>query len=363
MRTKIGWTPPSAEGETPELSGSSGLEKPTLLIVCPISQEYVAHLTADPRVGRVEQLPRELWSLFNDRCNQDAEAAAEGPGPMAPYFTEADVIIGWQLPYGSVNWAPRLKWVQAWSAGTDGIRPSGVFEAGIPVTNLSGVHAIPIAEHVLMMMLMLTRDAKALEENARERRWRSSASVDELYQKTVGVVGLGSIGSRVAQVCRALDMRVIATRRTVTARQRDVQGVDELLPPSELRSLLEQSDFVVVSSPLTPETRGLIGEGELRAMKPTAFLINIARGEIVDEPALKRALKEGWIAGVGLDVFWNEPLEPASELWDMSNVIITPHMANTSPREEARAATVFEDNLDRFLAGKPLRNLVGPALG
>jgi phosphoglycerate dehydrogenase-like enzyme len=339
------------------------LEKPTILVVAPISEEYVAKLSADPRIAKAQQLPPELWRLFEDMCNQGVEATTQSPGPLAPYFAEADIIVCWDLPHGSVSWAPRLKWVQAWSAGTDGIRSSGVFEAGIPVTNMAGVHAIPIAEHVLMMMLILARDSKAFEEGARGRQWLASDSVSELYERTVGVIGLGSIGSRVAKVCRGLDMRVIATRRTATAHQSNVQGVDELLNPSELPSLLERSDFVVLSCPLTPETRGLIGERELRTMKPTAFLINIARGEIVDEPVLKRALKEGWIAGAGLDVFWNEPLEQESELWEMPNVVMTPHMANTSPREEARAAAVFEDNLSRFIAGDPLRNLVDPELG
>ena len=339
------------------------MEKPTILIVAPISRGYVSKLNADPRIAKAQQLPQELWLCFNEMCGRGVEGALEGPGPLAPFFAEADVIVCWDLPHGSVTWAPRLKWVQAWSAGTDGIRPSGVFEAGIPVTNLTGVHAIPIAEHVLMMMLILARDYKAFEKGARGRQWLSSDAVNELYEKTVGVVGLGSIGRRVAKVCRGLDMRVIATRRTATAQQSNVQGADELLKSSDLPSLLEQSDFVVLSCPLTPETRGLIGEKELRTMKSTAFLINIARGEVVDEPALKLALKEGWIAGAGLDVFWNEPMEQESELWDMPNVVMTPHMANTSPSEEARAAAIFDDNLARFIAGEPLRNLVDPGLG
>jgi phosphoglycerate dehydrogenase-like enzyme len=328
-----------------------------------VSEAYVARLNTDPRVARTQRLPHDLQLLFESMCNRVVGTTTASPGPLVPYFAEADVIVCWDLPRGSVRWAPRLKWVQAWSAGTDGIRPSGVFEAGIPVTNLAGVHAVPIAEHVLMIMLMLARDSKAFEQGARGRRWLSSDSVTELYENTVGVVGLGSIGSRVARVCRGLDMRVIATRRTATARQHDVQGVDVLLNPSELHALLEQSDFVVLSCPLTPETRGLIGERELRTMKKTSYLINIARGEVVDETALKRALKEGWIAGAGLDVFQNEPLEQDSELWDMPNVVMTPHVAGTSSREEARSATILEENLARFVAGEPLRNLVDPELG
>jgi len=339
------------------------LEKPSILVTSPMSREYVAKLNSDPRVRKAQQLPREMWPLFADIYNGGEETAKGGPREMAPFFAEADIIICMGLPYGSVSWTPRLKWVQAWSAGIDHMKGSGFLEAGIPVTNLAGIHSVPIAEHVIMMMLMLSRQAKAFAENARNRRWRPAPTMEELCEKTVGIVGLGAIGNGVAKVCKAFDMRVLATRRTASSLQRNVQDVDELLPPSDLPYLLKQSDFVVLSCPLTPETRGLIGEKELRAMKPTAFLINVARGEVADEPTLKRALKENWIAGAGLDVFWNEPLEQESELWDMPNVIMTPHRAGISPRREERAARIFEDNLDRFIAGKPLTHVVDPSQG
>ena len=172
---------------------------------------------------------------------------------------------------------------------------------------------------------------------------------------------MGAIGREVAKMCRGFGMSVVAIRRTTATRQQDIQGVNELMPPSDLPYLLGKSDFVVLSCPLSPETEGLIGEKELRAMKPTAFLINVSRGEVVDESTLKRALKEEWIAGAGLDVFWKEPLEQESELWDLPNVVMTSHWAGRSPRQEERAAKVFEDNLDRFLSGKPLANLADPS--
>ncbi len=337
------------------------MEKPNILVTGPMSREYVAKLNADPRVAKAQQLPREMWPLFRDVFESGEQAIASGPGEMGPYFEQADVIICMGLPHGSVGWAPGLKWVQAWSAGVDHMKGSGIIEKGIPVTTLAGVNAVPVAEHVLLMMLMLTRNAKAFMENVRNRQWRPTPTADELTGRTVGIVGLGAIGSHVAKLCRGFGMSVLATRRSAATRLRDVQGVDELLPPSALPYLLESSDFVVLSCPLSEETEGLIGETQLRLMRPTGFLINVSRGEVVNEPVLKEALKEGWIAGAGLDVFTNEPLEPESDLWDMPNVVMTPHRAGRSPRQEERAASIFEDNLDRFLAGDPLLYQVDPS--
>jgi len=333
------------------------VDKPNILITSPMSADYVAKLNADPRVGKAYQLPREAWPLFRDMYAGGAEAAADGPKEMGPYFADADVIICMGLPYGSVNWSPRLKWVQAWSAGVDHMRGSGVIEAGLTVTNLAGINSIPVAEHAMTLMLMLTRDIKGFMENARKKKWRPTPTPDELFGKTVGIVGLGGIGRQVAKMCRGFDMHVLAIRRSTVSRETGVQGVGELLPPSDLPYLLEHSDYLVLCCPLTPETEGLIGEGELRAMKPSAFLINVSRGEVVNEPVLKQALAENWIAGAGLDVFWNEPLEEESEFWDMPNVVMTSHRAGRSVRQEERSTSVFEDNLDRYLADQPLMNV------
>jgi phosphoglycerate dehydrogenase-like enzyme len=166
----------------------------------------------------------------------------------------------------------------------------------------------------------------------------------------------------VARLSKAFGCRVIATRRSVTERTTS-DVCDELLPSSELPTLLAESDFVVLAVPLTKETRHLIGDTELRAMKSNAVLINIARGAIVDEPALLRALKEGWIAGAALDVFEQEPLPPESELWDMPNVIVSPHISGGTEIYNQRAAGIFCENLRRYLAGEKLMNLAVPARG
>jgi phosphoglycerate dehydrogenase-like enzyme len=158
-------------------------------------------------------------------------------------------------------------------------------------------------------------------------------------------------------------LRVLAIRRSVESRMPGEAPVEELLPPSDLRYLLDESDYVVLAVPLTPESTRMIGEAELRAMKPSAVLINIARGPVIDEPVLIRALKERWIAGAALDVFEREPLPPDSQLWGLDNVLLTPHISGGTPRYMERAVDLFCDNLRRYLAGEPLRNVVDVTRG
>ena len=337
------------------------MDKPNILVTSPMSREYVAKLNANPHVGKAQQLPRELWRPFQELYDSGPQAAVTGPGAMGPYFAEADILVTMGMPQGSVAWLPRLKWVQAWSAGVDSMKGSGIIEAGVPTTTMAGANAAPVAEHAVMMMLMLAKNMKGFMENARQRKWRPTPDVDELGGRTLGIVGLGAIGSRLAALGRAFGMRVLAVRRSAVARQQQMDGVDELLPPSDLPYLLAQSDYVALCVPLSAETQGMIGEAQLRAMKPKAFLINVARGEVVDERALVQALREGWIAGAGLDVFTNEPLEAESPLWDMHNVVTTSHRAGRTVRLEERQARMFEDNLERFLSGRPLLHQVDSA--
>src|SRR5438105_8763028 len=211
------------------------------------------------------------------------------------------------------------------------------------------------------MLAFAKRFPRAMRSQ-QEGRWNAYWP-EELEDKTVGIMGIGAIGSRVAEIAGALGMRVLAMRRSVDSRQRGEGPVSEVLPPSDLPYLLRESDYVVVAVPLTPESHHLIGEGELRAMKPSAVIINIARGAVIDEQALIRALREGWIAGAALDVFEREPLPAASELWGMENVPLTPHISGGTRRYMERAVDLFCDNLRRYLAGEALRNVVDPARG
>ena len=194
------------------------------------------------------------------------------------------------------------------------------------------------------------------------RTWRhmENAEVFELAGKTLLLVGLGAIGQHTAQVAAALGMRVLGVRRTASE---PFPGIEHVAGIESLHDLLPEADFVVLMTPLTPATRGLIGERELRLMKRDAYLVNVARGGVVDEAALVNALRAGWIAGAGLDVFEHEPLPPDSPLWEMTNVIITGHYAGVTPAYDVRAFEVFLDNLRRYRAGQPLRNVVDKRLG
>jgi len=247
----------------------------------------------------------------------------------------------------------RLKWFHTFSAGTDSPAFRQIVERGTVLTNSSGASAPSIAQYVLAMMLHRVKRMDDWHAAQQRREW-APVQTSELTGQTAGIIGTGAIGTAVARLAQAFGMRVLGMRRS----EAPAAHVDETLPRARLRELLQRSDFVVLACPLTSETERLIGEDELRAMKPTATLINVARGRIVDEAALITALREDWIAGACLDVFATEPLPAASPLWSLPNAIVTPHNSGYSPLNNARAMAIFLDNLGRFVRGEPLRNVV-----
>jgi len=248
---------------------------------------------------------------------------------------------------------PRLRWFHSFSAGVDHPAFGALLERGVLLTNSSGVSSVPIAQHVIAMMLRVAKRHDAWAQAQREGRWQP-VETDELTGKTVGIVGVGHIGREVARLAKAFGMRVIGCRR----RQRAMRFVDEIVSPDRLSDLLARADYVVLAVPLTTETDLLIGEAGLAAMRPGAWLINVSRGRVVDEAALVRALRERRIGGACLDVFQVEPLPETGELWSLPNAIVTPHNAGWSPLNLERGADVFLDNLRRYVAGRPLRNRV-----
>ncbi len=276
----------------------------------------------------------------------------------------ADVEIATALVPGSLLVAaPRLRWFHAWGAGVDGLlRHPGAVEHSFILTSTSGIHPIQMTEHVLALMLAFARRLPDAVRAQADHTWRhmENAEVFELAGKTLLVIGLGAIGRRIAQMAAALGLRVLGIRRAPSGL---LPGGERVAGIESLPDLLPAADFVVLVTPLTPETRGLIGERELRLMKREAYLINVARGGVVDEAALIRALREGWIAGAGLDVFEHEPLAPDSPLWEMPGVIITGHYGGVTPAYDDRAFEIFLDNLHRYRAGEPLRNVVDKRLG
>jgi phosphoglycerate dehydrogenase-like enzyme len=281
---------------------------------------------------------------------------------------ETDVLCTFRPPQNVFDLAPRLRWIALPSAGADPIVRGGFVRPGGPVvTTASGVHAVPIAEYVFAMLLMWVRNWPAILDAQRAHTWARSATWEglrgrELHGATLGIIGLGAIGRQVAHLGRYFGMHVLATRRSVSPGTTD-PDVDELIPASDLLRLLAAADFVVIAAPSTPETHHHIGADQLRAMKHTGVLVNIARGDIVDEPALIDALRSGTIAGAALDVFEIEPLPETSPLWTLPNVIIAPHLAGSTGAYSRRFTDLFLENLRRYRSGNPLLNVVDPVRG
>ena len=294
-------------------------------------------------------------------------ASAERRGELAnkeqfdALLAEAEVLYGVRLPKNVITRAPGLRWLQMMSAGVDRFLHDDIVGSAVTMTNVSGIHVTSIGEFVLGLMLMFVKRSAFCFHSKQEKRWERF-NPGELHSKTVGIVGLGHLGREVARLAKAFGMRVVATRRSARQATR-ARHVDMVLPPGQLSQLLSASDFVVLAVPLTAETRRLIGETELRAMKSTAYLINVGRGGIVDEDVLVRALDERWIAGAGLDVFTTEPLPADSRLWELPNVLLSPHVSGAMEDYGARAADVFCQNLKRYLNGKKLINVVDKRKG
>ena len=282
---------------------------------------------------------------------------------------DAEIVCSYWMPNDWRELAAKLRWLQCSGAGVDGLLPTGILDSdsGVMVTTAAGIHAAAISEYVFGSILMFNRNWPEMVRLQDRRIWPRSASwynlgARELTDSTLGVVGLGNIGRRVAKLGRAFGMRVLGMRRSVREGEQD-PDVDRLYPMDQLHEVLHQSDYVVVAVPLTPESEKLIGEAELRVMRPNAYLVNIARGHVIDEAALIRALTEQWIAGAGLDVTEEEPLPPTSPLFALSNVILTPHISGLSVHYDQRLTTLFADNLQRYRHGQPLRNQYDPERG
>lgn len=281
-------------------------------------------------------------------------------------LADADVVFSVRFSPDDFSVAKRLKWLQLSSAGATHVLFPEMVESEVIVTNSRGLYGVPIAEHILGVMIILARklhDAYRFQLEgkwAREEMFARSPMFLELHSSTAGIIGLGDIGLAVAERAKALGMRVLASKRHVGAQP---VCVDELLGTDGLSYLLRESDFVIVAAPLTPETQGLIGEAELRTMKPTAYIFNVGRGAILQEAVLIRALQEGWIAGAGLDVTEVEPLPQDSTLFRLPNVFLTPHYSGLRPNYWTHAVEIFRANLAKFLRGEPLDKVVDKRSG
>ena len=331
-----------------------------------IPEDYRKRLEAissEVRLLNVMDLVKEEYSTAKKHGADSPEARA-ARAKVDDVIRDVEVYYSATLPSNLPERAPNLKWLQYVWDGIDIDVGKDILGSPIVITNARQIAALNIAEWVVMVILMFSKRANDLLAERNDRVW-STEFYDqwELRGKTVGVVGLGAIGGDVARLCKAFEMRVIATRRSVTQRQSNVGDVDEVLPASDLDVLLKESDFVVLTVPGTPETTKLIGERELKLIGPSGYLINVARGSIVVETALVRALKEGWIAGAGLDVFEVEPLPKDSEIWGLHNVIMASHKTGDVMGYDDRIADLLCRNVERYLKGEKLINLVNKKVG
>lgn len=290
------------------------------------------------------------------QISRDGLAHADADEALAA----AEVLLRGTIPAAALDHvierAPGLRWIHSISAGVDKVVTPLSRHRGLLVTNARGVFSRPIAEYVVMMCLAIARRLPQLLDLQRERTWQPLRGT-ELGGLTVGIVGYGSIGVEVARLLAPFGTRIMATRRHPERGASgqpnvDVQGIDRL------HDLLKAADIVVIAAPLTDATSGLIGVAELQAMPSHAWLVNIARGRLVDEVALRRALTAGWISGAVLDVFDEEPLPAESPLYDTPNLVITPHTSWSSDRVVERSIDLFIANLERYVADQPLQNLV-----
>jgi phosphoglycerate dehydrogenase-like enzyme len=277
----------------------------------------------------------------------------------------AEALLRWWLPRPAltriINAAPRLRWIHTPSAGVDTVLSPEMIERNITLTNSAGAHAIPIAEFVLMFMLNRVKRARELFELTPQNAWErgDNMELNELYGKTLLIIGLGHIGQEVAIRAASFGMRVFGSRR----RPQPITGVEQVVGEGEWRTLLPEADYIVIAAPLTDSTRGMIDAEAFAQMKPGAYLINIARGQIIDTEALLAALHDGKLGGAGLDALPEEPLPEEHPLWRAPNVWITPHISWSSPRMKERSFALFVENLRRFCNDEPLLNVVDVATG
>lgn len=321
-----------------------------------------------PRIISAYPFSQESQALLSEAAQTEILCLAS-LDEFQSRLREAEILCSYWMPQNWRELAPNLRWLQCSGAGVDGLRSTGILDADtdVMVTTAVGIHAVPISEYVFGSMLMFNRSWPEMVRLQDRHVWPRSTSWyklggRELAGQTLGIVGLGNIGRRIAQLGKAFGMHTLAMRRSEPSGEPD-PDVDHFYTIRQLHEMLRQSDYVVVAVPLTAETEKLIGEAELRAMRPGAYLVNIARGRVIDERALIRALREGWIAGVGLDVTEEEPLPGDSPLFDMQNVILTPHISGVSKHYDQRLATLFADNLRRYRSGQPLLNRYDPARG
>jgi len=312
-------------------------------------------------------LPKDWRAVFLEEAGYFAgDGARRIPDRLLEEIRDAEVYAGFGLPRRAFLEARELRWVHSGAAGVGGALYGEMRESDVVLTNSAGLHAEPLGDHALAMILHFARGLDVAEGGRARREWRHGAMTGagsplvEVAGRTVAVIGYGGIGSAVGRRAAALGMRVLAVSRSGGPAPDEVESLRD---GGGLDDVLRASHYVAVCVPETDETRGLLGEERLSLLREDAVLINVSRGGIVEEAALARMLASGRLRGAGLDVFEEEPLPPDSPLWDLENVVITPHAGAVSPRFWERETPLLIENLRRYLDGRPLVNVVDKEMG
>ncbi|ACC84181.1 D-2-hydroxyacid dehydrogenase [Nostoc punctiforme] len=310
-------------------------------------------------------LPLDLVADIEPHLPPDTEiVTVDVEGNLDGDATDAEVYFSWFLArspilHKIIAAAPALRWHHAPNAGVNHILTPTYLERDIILTNGAGVHGIPIAEFAIAYILAHAKHLPELYALQAERHWKRGFAIQELTDATLLIIGAGGIGQEIAARAKPFGLRIIGSRR----HPQELPNFDKVVGGDEWRALLPGVNYVVIATPLTPETKEFIDESVLRLLPKHAYLINIARGGVIDELALIKALTEGWIAGEALDTVNSEPLPSESPLWSLPNIFITPHISSDSPKIKQRSIVLFIDNLKRYQAGQPLRNVVDKEAG
>jgi phosphoglycerate dehydrogenase-like enzyme len=283
---------------------------------------------------------------------------AEDETPTPELLSRLDAILGWRCPPGLLPKAERLRWIQTLSAGVERWLALPDLPDHVLLTCARGTHRIQMPENILGSLFLVTRNFPQILEDQRGRHWGEWVSLP-LDGKVLGILGLGTIGREVALKANALGMRVIGTKRIAA----DLPAVERVYPPEKFETVLREADFVLLLLPVTPETREIMNAGTLRLMKPSAWLLNFARGALVVDEDLVAAVKGGTIRGAVLDVFRKEPLPREHPFWTTPNIFVLPHIGGDHPERDRLTAGLFAENLGRFLRGAPLLHVVSRERG
>lgn len=337
------------------------LMQPTIFFTTPVEDDQVARITAASKGRAIVTYEPDLLPpiryVADHKGHADFHLTPKQKERWKARLAEANFL--WDLPpldslpISGMAWAPNLRWVQTTSSGVGPtIKNFGLAQSEVIVSTAKGVHAEPLSEFVLLAILMHVKRLRHLRSEQAAHRWQRYCG-EALAGKTVVIVGAGEVGHRVAQVCKFMGMRVLAMSRRLTLSEGHARGYDGIFTRAQMAEVLSQADAVVLSVPHTPETERMFDAEMIAAMTPDAILVNIARGQVVDETALINALKDNRIGFAALDVAQTEPLPADSPLWDLPNVLISPHSASTVADENKKITDIFIHNLDCLLDDRP----------